>query len=101
MRKEIIILPKVEKNLKIMGEQIKLARLRRNFSMQLIADRAQISRPTLQKVERGAPDVAIGIYARVLMALGGMDDDLTLVCKDDIAGRTYQDLNIKVNKRSR
>ena len=68
--------------------------------MQLVADRAQISRPTLQKVEKGSPDVAIGIYAKVLMALGGMDKDLTLVARDDVAGRTYHELGLKVRRRS-
>ena len=100
MRKEIVVLPNVKNNLRIMGEQIRLARLRRNFSMELIAKRAHISRPTLQKVERGAPDVAIGTYANVLMALGGMDKDLTLVAKDDETGRTYYELGIKVKRRS-
>lgn len=100
MRREIVILPQTQKKLSIMGEQIKLARLRRNFSCSLICERANISRPTLLKVERGAPDVAIGTYAKVLLALGGMDNDLLLVARDDITGRTYQELNMKVAKRS-
>ena len=99
MRKEIIITPNLQNTLNIMGEQIKLARLRRNLSATLVAERAGISRPTLQKVESGAPDVAIGTYARVLQALGGMEKDLLLVAKDDLTGRTFQDLGLKVGKR--
>lgn len=55
-----------------MGEQIKLARLRRNLSVDLTAERAGISRATLWKVEKGDPSVAIGIYASVLHALNDM-----------------------------
>ncbi|HIV16768.1 MAG TPA: transcriptional regulator, partial [Candidatus Alectryocaccobium stercorigallinarum] len=36
------IMPGTEEILKIMGEQIKLARLRRNLSTQLVAERAGI-----------------------------------------------------------
>jgi hypothetical protein len=38
--------------------------------MAVVAERAFTSRPTLQKVEAGEPNVSIGIYAAVLQALG-------------------------------
>ena len=41
-----------------MGEQIKLARLRRDLSMDIVAERAAISRATLTKIEKGDPSVA-------------------------------------------
>ena len=41
------ILPGTEEILKIMGEQIKLARLRRDLSAELVAERAGISRSSL------------------------------------------------------
>ena len=49
------ILPGTEEILKTMGEQIKLARLRRGLSAELIAERAGISRASLWKVENGNP----------------------------------------------
>lgn len=101
MRKEIVILPSTEKILKEMGYQIKLARLRRNLPCRLICERSDISRPTLLKVERGSPDVAIGIYANVLKAIGGLDNDLLLVARDDVTGRLFQELDMKVAKRSK
>ena len=94
------ILPATEEILKTMGEQIKLARLRRNLSVELVAARAGISRTSLWKVEKGSPSVAIGIYAAVLHALNNMDKDLLLVAKDDIMGRKIQDLNLPVRKRA-
>jgi len=52
------------------GEDIRFARIRRNFTMSELSKRAGISRPTLDKVEKGSPNVAIGIYARILFILG-------------------------------
>ena len=101
MRKEVYnILPATENILETMGEQIKLARLRRDLSAELVAERAGISRTSLWKVESGSPAVAIGIYAAVLHALGGMDTDLLLIAKDDELGRQMQDLNLLTGKRA-
>ena len=83
-----------------MGEQIRLARLRRDLPVEMVADRAGISRTTLWSVEKGSPSVAMGTYAAVLHALGGMDQDLLLVARDDKLGRTLQDLNLTVRKRA-
>ncbi len=94
------IVPATENILKTMGEQIKLARLRRDLSAELVAGRAGISRASLWKVESGNPAVAIGIYAAVLHALGNMDRDLALVAKDDEMGRQMQDLNLMTRKRA-
>lgn len=94
------IVPTTEDILKTMGEQIKLARLRRNLSVELVAERAGISRASLWKIESGNPAVAIGFYAAVLHALGNMDKDLMLVAKDDEMGRQMQDLNLLIRKRA-
>lgn len=99
-RKKILLFPETERNLKIMGEQIKLARLRRNIPMTLICERARISRATLWSIENGSPSVAIGYYAAVLHALNNMDKDLLLVAKDDELGRTIQDLNLRVRAKA-
>ena len=88
------ILPKTEEILKTMGEQIKLARLRRSLSAELVAERAGISRASLWKVEKGDPSVAMGIYAAVLHALNNLDQDLLLIAKDDELGRQLQELSI-------
>ena len=100
-KKSVVLLPETENILAQMGEQIKLARLRRRISATLVAERAGISRATLVAIEKGAPSVAIGCYAAVLHALNYMDKDLLLVAKDDELGRKLQDLGIMVNKRVR
>ena len=88
------IMPDTENILKTMGEQIKMARLRRRLSATLVAERAGISRSTLWKVENGNPSVAIGIYAAVLHALNNMDKDLLKIAGDDELGRKLQDIEL-------
>lgn len=83
----------------LVGEQIKLARLRRNLSIAQAAERATCSPLTVNRIEKGAPTVAIGIYARVLYALQ-LDDDLVLIAKEDPLGRTLQDLSLKHRQRA-
>lgn len=93
------LLPKHERLLHELGENIRLARLRRDLSSEQIAERAGIARNTLIKIERGDEGVAIGMYLRVLIALG-LQDDLLLVAKDDILGRKLQDLQLSIPKRA-
>ena len=99
-RKAVVLLPQTQELLSQMGEQIRLARLRRNISSELAANRAGISRSTVTAVEKGSPSVAIGCYAAVLHALNGMDRDLLLVAKDDVFGRKLQDLELPVRRRA-
>ena len=99
-KRTILLFPDTIKILEQMGEQIKLARLRRNLSVELVSERANISRATLWSIEKGSPSVAIGYYAAVLHALNDMDKDLLLVAKDDKLGRTIQDLNLTMRRRA-
>ena len=94
------LLPQIEEKLSIMGEQIKLARLRRCLPLALVAERAGVSRASIYGVERGLPSISIGIYAAVLSALNGLDDDLLLIAKDDALGRQLQDLGLLTRKRA-
>ena len=66
MKKEVLLYPKEKRMLKKVGEQIKLARLRRKLSTSLVAERAKISRATLWKIENGDPTVSMGAYLSVL-----------------------------------
>ena len=99
-KKSVVLLPETWAILETMGEQIKMARLRRRISAELVAERAGISRATLWAVEKGSPSVSIGTYAAVLHALNGMDKDLLLIAKDDELGRKLQDLDLPVRKRA-
>lgn len=90
-----------KKYLEIMGEQIKLSRLRRNLPSKLVCERACISRTSLWKVEKGDPSVAIGIYGAVLHALNGMDNEFLNICGNDDFGRQIQDIELLEKRASR
>ena len=98
-KKRIIILPKTARILSELGENIKLARLRRKLSSEQVAERTNISRPTLVAIEKGSPSVSIGSYLLVLQVLG-MEKDFLLVAKDDELGRKLQDAQISTPRRA-
>ena len=93
------ILPKNLKVLIVLGEQIQLARLRRKFSAEQVAERAGISRKTVYNIEQGIPTVAIGSYLQVLFVLG-LEQDLSMVAASDPLGRKLQDAGILIRKRA-
>lgn len=94
-----ILLPKAQKVISTLGENLKLARLRRKYSTQQVSDRANISRPTLLSIEKGNPNVSIGAYVKVLTVLG-LEKDIYTVAKDDELGRRLQDVNLIIRKRA-
>jgi len=63
----------VRRALRKLGADIRDARRRRRIPVAIMAERASISRTTLNKVEKGEPGVSIGTYATVLFALGLAD----------------------------
>jgi Uncharacterized protein conserved in bacteria len=85
--------------MQIVGEQIRLARLRRNLSIAQVGERATCSPLTVSHIEKGAPTVAIGIYLRVLYALQ-LGDDILLLAKEDAMGKALQDLSLKKRRRA-
>ena len=97
-QKKTLVTPKTTQILSSVGTQIRLARLRRRLSVELVAERAGVSRQTVWKVEKGSPSVAIGIYAKVLAAIG-LQEDLLLLAKDDELGRLLQDAALDRYKR--
>jgi len=93
------IFPKLQRILEELGENIRLARLRRKFSTTLVAERADISRNTLRAVEQGSPKVTFSAYVRVLHCLG-LENDLKLLARDDELGRKIQDANLSTRARA-
>ncbi|MDZ7626073.1 MAG: helix-turn-helix transcriptional regulator [Ignavibacteriaceae bacterium] len=90
---------KMDKILNELGENIRLARLRRKLSTKQVAERAGIGRTTLYEIERGNPNVSIGNCAQVLSVLG-LENDLLNVAKDDLLGRKLQDLKLGIKLRA-
>ncbi len=98
-KKRIVMYPASMKEMDALGQRLKDARLRRRFSMETVCSRADISRPTLYKVEKGDPTVAVGIYINVLRVLG-LVEDLGMIAKEDAIGRRLQDEALPHRKRA-
>lgn len=91
--------PASAKEMEALGQRLRDARLRRRFSMETVCARANLSRPTLYKIETGDPSVAIGFYVQVLRVLGLLAD-LSLIAKEDAFGRRLQDESLPQRRRA-
>ena len=60
----------VRRALRKLGQDIRDARLRRRIPTAVMAERASMSRTTLNKIEKGDPGVSLRNYANVLFVLG-------------------------------
>lgn len=89
----------MQTKLEVVGEQFRLARLRRDLTMEQVALRAQCTRQTLDRLEKGSPQVSLGIVLRVLNALQ-LEDDILSLAKDDVLGHVIQDIELKNKKRA-
>lgn len=76
-----------------------MARLRRRFSAETVANRAGIARNTLSKIEAGNPSVNMGNYFQVMVVLG-LDKDIAALASDDVLGRKLQDAELTLKKRA-
>lgn len=99
MKKMPQLLPAHRRLMTALGENLRLARLRRQLSATQVAERAGISRGTLLSVESGEPSVAMGNYFQVMRVLG-LERDFELLARDDVMGRKLQDLNLSPKQRA-
>ena len=82
----------IRRALRKLGGDIRDARRRRRISTMIMAERAMISRMTLNKIEKGDPNVALGRYANVLFVLGMTDHLAELVAPEhDTVGLSLAD----------
>ena len=96
--KKSVLLPKERRILEELGENVKLARLRRRLTTEQLSERANIGRSTLWHVEKGSDHISIGIYLRVLSVMG-LSDDMKQIAMDDVLGRKLQDAKLTTPKR--
>jgi transcriptional regulator with XRE-family HTH domain len=75
-----------------LGQDINDARRRRRVTVELMAERAGLSRATIGKIEKGDPTTSMGGYAAVLFVLGmeGRLNDL-VDSTHDLIGRRLED----------
>lgn len=93
------LLPTQERILENVGKNIKLARLRRDLSMEQVAERAGIGRTSLVKVEKGDGGVAFATYLKVLFVLG-LEGDIKRIAEDDTMGYRLQDAKLITKERA-
>lgn len=91
--KKHALLPKQKRLLKTLGENLRLARLRRKLTTEMLAERASIGRTTLWSLEKGEANVSLETLLKVLVVLG-LEQDLLMLAKDDELGRKLQDLDL-------
>lgn len=92
-KRSAVVFPKNQKVLAQLGENIKLARLRRHYTQSLISERTGLSRLTIRKIEAGDSKVSLGHYVAVLSVLG-LAEDFVKVASDDELGRKLQDIKL-------
>lgn len=95
--KKQVLFPKHQKILEKVGENIKLARKRRDLTTIQVSERAGIDRSTLVRIEKGDSRVSLGAYFNVLRVLG-LQDDFLKIATDDEFGRRLQDLRLLSEK---
>lgn len=99
MARSTNLLPKEKRILEYLGENLKLARLRRKYSTEMVAERANISRTTLWNIEKGNSATSIAALLQVL-SVYGLEQDLMKLAEDDTLGRKIQDARLNVGKRA-
>jgi transcriptional regulator with XRE-family HTH domain len=92
------LLPKHQRILADLGENLKLARLRRKLSAEQVAERAGVSRSTLSLMENGSAGSSLGKLLQVLVVLG-LEADLAKVAADDVLGRKLEDARLTETRR--
>lgn len=74
--------PLVTDRLERLGDRIRTARLRRSWSIAMLAGKAGINRNTLTAIEQGKPGTSVVALASVLWALG-LDGGLDFIADPD------------------
>ncbi len=66
---DLLPLP-VKRSLKKFGTDMRIARIKRGFTVEMMAERMGVHRSTYSKMEKGDPMVGLGAYAMALFVLG-------------------------------
>lgn len=93
----------VRRALSKLGRDIRDARRRRRIPVAIMAERASMSRTTLNRVEKGEAGVSMGNYVAVLFVLGMLDrlSDLADVRHDEVGlGLDEERLPHRIKKKS-
>jgi transcriptional regulator with XRE-family HTH domain len=81
-----------------LGDRIRAARMRRRLTVTEMAERMGVTRPTINRLERGDLSVGLGVLVRALGVLG-LDEDLAKLAADDELGRRLADSSTTTKRR--
>jgi len=81
-----------------LGDRIATARMRRRLTVTEMAERMGVTRPTLNRLERGDLSIGLGVLVRALGVLG-LDEDLAKLAADDELGRRLADASTTTRRR--
>lgn len=82
------------------GERLRAARMRRRITTIVFAKRMDVSRDTLNRLEKGDPTIALGTYMRALHLLG-LEKDFDVVARDEDFSRKLHELGLPERLGSR
>jgi transcriptional regulator with XRE-family HTH domain len=86
--------PLAQRQIAAWGTRLRAARLRRQMTQEVLAERVGVSVPTIGKLESGDPSTSLATVLRMLTILG-LADDIDLLAADDSLGRALQDSALK------
>ena len=97
-RESTKLLPVHQRLLADLGENLRLARLRRKLSAEQVAERAGVSRSTLHLLEKGSAGTSLGKLLQVMVVLG-LEADISRLAADDVFGRKLEDARLTETRR--
>lgn len=83
-----------------LGDRLRLARRRRGLSLDEVAARTLVSRPTISRLERGDLAVSVAVLVRYLEVLGLASDVALIAARDDV-GAAIADARLGRPRRPR
>lgn len=102
-RSKLLTMPPypVEQSLKRLGANLRTARLRRNWTIEDVAQKIGTGMPVVADAEKGKPSTSIAVYAALLWALGlvGQLDDVAAP-DTDIEGKGLARLRERTRARA-
>ena len=93
--------PLVQGHLRQLGEDLTIARKRRGESRRLWAERIGVSEPTLMRMEKGDPSVAMGIYASALWLMGRSSELAKIASPEFDLGALEVSINVAKKRSAR
>lgn len=87
-----VVSPATFEALQILGAAVKTERLRRKWSIKELAQRVAVSHPTVMKIERGDPSVAIGTVFEAAVVVGVTLFDADPIVRSRQLGHLRSDL---------